>query len=81
MAITSTTSESGQALRFAPAHSVPLAHQIPDACRRLGVGRTVLYELIKSQELRTLKVGARTLIPESELQSFVARKLGMEAAA
>ena len=54
---------------------VALAHQIPDACRRLGVGRTALYALLKAKELKAIKLGGRTVIPESELQRFIAAKL------
>jgi len=57
----------------------PLAHTVPDACQRLGVSRTTLYELIGSGSIRSFKVGARTLIPESELRKFVAEKMGIAA--
>jgi len=55
--------------------SAPLAHQVPQACVRLGLGRTALYELLKSGQLRHFKVGTRTLIPESELQRFIIERL------
>lgn len=53
----------------------PLAHRIPDACRRLGVGRSSLYELIKSGELRSIKIGSRTLIPETDIQKLITDRL------
>jgi excisionase family DNA binding protein len=56
-------------------HSEPLANQIPDVCRRLGIGRTLLYEIIKSGQIRTIKIGNRTLVPESELCRFVNSQL------
>ena len=46
----------------------PVANSIIDAAKRLGVGRTTIYELIGSRDLRTIKIVSRTLIPESELQ-------------
>lgn len=49
----------------------PLAHRIPDACQRIGLGRSSLYELIKAGHLRTVRIAGRTLIPESELQRLV----------
>ena len=58
---------------------VPLAHRIPDACHRIGVGRSTIYELIKSGEIRTIKIGARTLVPDTELQRLIANR--MESAA
>lgn len=54
----------------------PLAHAVPDACQRLGISRSTLYELIASGEIRSFKVGTRTLIPESELRRFIATKMG-----
>lgn len=53
------------------ARSAPLAHRIPDACQRIGIGRSSLYELIKSGDLKTVRIAGRTLIPESELQRLV----------
>ncbi len=60
--------------------SAPLAHQIPQACARLAVSRSTLYELLKSGELRAFKLGSRTLIPESELQRFIAERMARVAA-
>ena len=53
----------------------PLAHQIPEACNRIGIARTSIYALIKSGEIKSIKIGARTLIPETELQRFIAKRL------
>lgn len=51
----------------------PLAHQINSACYRLGIGRSKLYELIQSGEIKPFKVGRRTLILEAELQRFITK--------
>jgi excisionase family DNA binding protein len=59
--------------------SVALAHKIPDACRRIGCGRTTIYELLASGAIRAIKIGNRTLIPESELQRFVQTRLSEAA--
>ena len=53
----------------------PLANTIPDTCRRLGIGRTLVYDLIKQGKLRPIKLGTRTLIPESELQRLITEQL------
>lgn len=63
------------------ANPIPLTHQVSEACRRLAVGKTALYALIKSGEIRSIKVGGRTLIPESELQGFVERRLAVRESA
>lgn len=57
----------------------PLAHRIPDACNRLGIGRSTLYELIKAGEVRVIKIGSRSLIPEADLQKLIASRLAVAA--
>lgn len=52
-----------------------LAVPVPEACNRLSVGRTLFYELVNAGEIRTFKVGARTLVPVADLAAFVERKL------
>ena len=47
---------------------------------RLSLGRTKLYELIKSGKIKSLKVGSRRLIPFNAIKSFVA-SLGLDAQA
>ncbi|MDR7070525.1 excisionase family DNA binding protein [Pseudoxanthomonas japonensis] len=55
--------------------SAPLAHTVPEACRRLGISRTTIYQLIANGGLRSFKIGARTLIPEEDLHNFIAKQL------
>ena len=52
-----------------------LAHTIPDACRCMGISRTTIYELLKQREIRSFKIGRRTLIPDSDLRDFIAKRL------
>lgn len=52
-----------------------LAVPVPEACTRLGIGRSKLYELIGAGEIRTIKIGTRTLVPVRDLEAFVERKL------
>lgn len=61
--------------------AAPLAHEIRQAGERLGgLGKTTMFALIKAGELRSIKIGARTLIPESELQRFINERLKRAAA-
>lgn len=53
----------------------PLALTIQNACARLGVGRSTLYELMKAGEIRHFKIGSRTLIPDSELRTFIEKRM------
>jgi len=50
-----------------------------DAARVLGVGRTKVYELIRSGALRSVRVGGLRRIPVAALKEFVPR-LDEEAA-
>ncbi|SEP02792.1 helix-turn-helix domain-containing protein [Trujillonella endophytica] len=46
----------------------------PDASQALGgLGRTKVYELISSGELRTVKIGRRRFVPASAVEEYVAR--------
>jgi len=58
----------------------PVCLSVADTCARLGVGRSTIYELIASGELRTLKIGRRTLITVESQDALVARRLAKEAA-
>jgi excisionase family DNA binding protein len=53
---------------------VPLAHPIPQACKRVGIGETKLREAIKAGELEIVKIGDRTLIEDDELRRWLATK-------
>jgi excisionase family DNA binding protein len=44
-----------------------------EAARRLSLGRTTVYELMASGELRSVNIGRCRRVPVSELCSFVAR--------
>jgi excisionase family DNA binding protein len=49
-----------------------LAYTIREACEVSGIGRTSLYELLKTGTLRARKHGKRTLILDSELRNWLA---------
>lgn len=44
------------------------AYRIDEACHCLGIGRTSLYALVKSGELKLIKIAGRSLVPG--LQNF-----------
>ena len=48
-----------------------LAYTISEACALTSLGRTTLYLAIKSGELKTHKVGRRTLITKKELVAWL----------
>lgn len=57
----------------------PLAHRIPEACARLGIGRSLFYALVAAGEIKTFRIGTRVLVAESELQRFIAARLEIAA--
>jgi excisionase family DNA binding protein len=48
---------------------------IQEVGKQLGLGRDRAYELIRSGRIRSVKVGARLLVPRQELEAWVAREL------
>jgi excisionase family DNA binding protein len=43
-----------------------------EAAQRLGIGRTKVYELMRSGELRSVKIGAARRVSATALADFVA---------
>jgi len=52
---------------------------VNEAAARLAIGRTTLYELIASHELRTIKIGRARRVPESALQAWIECQLRSQA--
>ncbi|AFZ67893.1 helix-turn-helix domain-containing protein [Deinococcus peraridilitoris] len=46
----------------------------PEEARHIiGVGRNLIYKMVKMGELRAVRAGARVLIPKSALDEFLSR--------
>jgi len=41
-----------------------------------GISRSTLYQLFRDGALRTVKIGTRTFVPQSEIDALIERKLG-----
>jgi len=50
---------------------LPLLISIDRAGKELGIGRSLLYELIGAQQLASVKIGRRRFIRRDELFRFV----------
>jgi excisionase family DNA binding protein len=46
-------------------------HHVESVMERLGLGRSKVYELMASGQLRSCKVGRRRLVPESAIVEFI----------
>jgi excisionase family DNA binding protein len=51
--------------------TTPLLHSIQSSTRILGIGRSSLYGLIAEGQIRIVKIGRRTLIPDLEIRRYV----------
>jgi excisionase family DNA binding protein len=56
----------------------PLLLTMEQAAKRLGCGRSTLYELVKESEIVQLHLGRSARIPASALQDFVVRRVELE---
>ena len=46
---------------------------VPAVLARLGIGRTKLYQLIDSGELRSMKIGSRRFVTDAAVDDFITR--------
>lgn len=49
---------------------------IPEALRALRIGKSSFYKLTAKGEIRTLRLGGRTLVPEREIDRLIREALG-----
>ena len=48
-----------------------ICYSIIEAASALSIGRSTLFKLLQSGEIKSFKFGARTLITQAELERFV----------
>lgn len=48
-----------------------LAYRVEEAAEALRLSRSVIYELIRSGQLRTMKQGRRRLVPVAALHEYL----------
>ncbi|MEG3620342.1 DNA-binding protein [Magnetovibrio sp. PR-2] len=53
----------------------PVNWRVNDFCRAHGIGRTFFYEQVKLGKISTIKVGNRTLVPDSEALAWQERNM------
>ena len=52
-----------------------LAYTISEACQKLSIGRTSLYEMAKNNQVKLIRIAGRTLVPNSELERLTSLDL------
>ena len=57
----------------------PLMVRTDEAMRMLGITRTVLFAMLKSGEIESVKGGKNRLVPVAGLRSYVERLRGEQA--
>lgn len=57
---------------------VKLLLTVPEAAQALGLGRSVVYELLLAGELTRVKIGRARRIPVGALETFIARRMAKE---
>ncbi|MBW5481172.1 helix-turn-helix domain-containing protein [Streptomyces bambusae] len=50
---------------------VPVLYRVADATRVLGISRSVIYGLIRTGRLRTVKEGRTRLVPAAAISEYV----------
>jgi hypothetical protein len=48
----------------------PLGVSVEVACKLTGIGRTLMFELIRSRQVQTIKVGRRRIVIYSSLEAL-----------
>lgn len=61
-----------------PTQGVALFLSVPEVARRLGIGQTSTWALIRDKELPCAHIGRRALVPVAALAEFAARLTSMK---
>ena len=59
-------------------HIAPRVLRVEEAAQALGIGRSLVYDLIRSGRLRSFKVGSRRLIPIAAIEETITILSGEE---
>lgn len=56
---------------------VPISYSVENAALALGLGRSMVFRLIREGQLSAVKVGRRTVVSVKECEAFLARLGGV----
>lgn len=57
-----------------------LAYSVAETAEVLGIGRTMVFELIRTKRLPSMKIGHRRLVARADVEAFVERLRSEEVA-
>jgi excisionase family DNA binding protein len=57
--------------RSVPLEEAPLLYTVEDAAAKLSIGRGTAYALIKSGDLRSVRIGSLRRVPADALREYV----------
>ncbi len=44
---------------------------VPEACEKLRIGRTRLYQILNAGQIKAVRMGKRTFIPAAAIEEFI----------
>jgi len=53
---------------------LPLTLRVEDLMPILGIGRNTAYELVRSGQIRSIRIGRQLRIPKEAVQEYLTRK-------
>ena len=68
------------AIAYSPPPAGAVAYTYPETCSVLSVGRDKIYDLVRKGDLKSVKVGRRSLVTATSVRNYLA-SIGVEVAA
>lgn len=53
---------------------LPLTLRVEDLMPILGIGRNTAYELVRSEKIRSIRIGRQLRIPKDAIQDYLAQR-------
>lgn len=50
---------------------IPLVLRVEDLSRALGIGRNTAYDLVRSGQIRSIRIGRQLRIPKAAVQEYL----------
>ena len=59
--------------KYRSLEDLPLALRVEDLMPILGIGRNTAYELVRSRQIRSIKIGRQIRVPRDAVVEFLGR--------